>query len=506
MFLLTKRQKCENLTTLFDCCRIINLFGAFLWSNTMARPCSASHCGSADAMLNELCPIIYRDAPGGYAGKPVPTRDANGPCICTCSCLAFDTPVEAMAGEFRSIQDFISGDEVLACGGDFSWKTHNVEFSSGSDPDGTQPDAIFVEFDGGSIIVTSDHLFLVNEGFLRRANTISTTDTFLDPSGISVKILTVKSGFYRGGFHHIATSRADPNGKMDGHLLNTNGIISADYTVQLSQDQFLAPEENDLPVVGSSAYENAHGETPDISSEVRSAMGIHDGMEFVASAMTVSNGSRMLEEFGEAHNRADQPKFVETKHVKLRVPGDACRFISDQDARAKARERMKTGSAAFASREDAGGLIYHLSRYYPNVVYHLDWHDDEVNAFAWVENGVRHVALLGGLIRHWAIEWESLALVLAHELAHHYGGTPTFPHGLSCEGQADYYGAGVVMRQVWFADHYVSVMVPAITQLQNFFSPNPGNHGCNHPSRDCRVSIYTAALDLHPIPDCAFAT
>jgi len=62
------------------------------------------------------------------------------------------------------------------------------------------------------------------------------------------------------------------------------------------------------------------------------------------------------------------------------------------------------------------------------------------------------------------------------------------------------------MRKVWFGEMYFNLMVAAIAQLQNFFGPNPGNHGCNHPSRDCRMSIYNAALDLNPIPACAFAT
>jgi hypothetical protein len=109
-------------------------------------------------------------------------------------------------------------------------------------------------------------------------------------------------------------------------------------------------------------------------------------------------------------------------------------------------------------------------------------------------------------LRHPAIEVEAVSLVLAHELGHHYGGSPTFPGGLSCEGQADYYGVNVIMRRIWFGDFYLKMMEPAVVQLTNFFAPNPGNHGCDHPSRDCRMSIYNAAIELQPIPSCAFAT
>jgi hypothetical protein len=168
-------------------------------------------------------------------------------------------------------------------------------------------------------------------------------------------------------------------------------------------------------------------------------------------------------------------------------------------------------------------LVDHTRAFYRDVTYHVDWYDDTVNAYAWVENGTRHVALLGGLIRTEALELEGISLILAHELGHHYGGAPTYPQGLSCEGQADYYGASTIMRKLWFGITYINMMDPAIDQLGNFFGFLPagfghsGGHGeegeghangagaggCSHPPGSCRVETYRAAIELRRKPTCA---
>ena len=151
-------------------------------------------------------------------------------------------------------------------------------------------------------------------------------------------------------------------------------------------------------------------------------------------------------------------------------------------------------------------------------VYHIEWLDNTVNAYAWRQNGQRHVALLGGIIRHRFMQRQGVGLVLAHELGHHYGGAPTYPsNGLSCEGQADYWGASVGMRAVWRGVHYFEEMRAAIDQLFNLFSNGvvrtiseeeeeqiyAESAGCSHPPAACRRDTYIAAMRLDPKPACA---
>jgi hypothetical protein len=185
-----------------------------------------------------------------------------------------------------------------------------------------------------------------------------------------------------------------------------------------------------------------------------------------------------------------------------------CIFLPAEEAEAK-KAAPKRGFADPLAREWVDYLMRFHRCFYPDVVFHNNFQSNEVNAFAWVENGVRHVSLEGGLIRDQDLELEGLSLVLAHELAHHYGGPPTFPGGLSCEGQADYKGVQIIMRNVWFGPQYNTTTGPAIAQMAAFFgvandpTPPGGSAGCNHPPGACRVATYHAAVNLGAKPGCA---
>src|SRR5262245_59598226 len=122
------------------------------------RQCSAAHCSGADPEINEIC-----KSEGWPVGHPVLTRDANGPCTCTCSCLALGTPIEASAGQFKAVEYFRVGDSVLAADRSLHWVPTTVTFSNGTST-GVQPLSVFIEYEGGELIVTPDHLFLLPDG------------------------------------------------------------------------------------------------------------------------------------------------------------------------------------------------------------------------------------------------------------------------------------------------------------------------------------------------------
>jgi len=200
---------------------------------------------------------------------------------------------------------------------------------------------------------------------------------------------------------------------------------------------------------------------------------------------------------------------------KLQIPQDAKQFLPDEESHPVPGSLWDKDSAT--THEAAQRLEDYFKKFYPDVTYQIDWDNDTANAYAWKNGDQRFVMILGGLIRHKAIQMEGISLVLAHELGHHYGGEPTYPgSGLSCEGQADYWGAKTGMRTVW-REQYRAQMMPAIQQVYAFLSRGVRKDiaaasgwpwskkpkGCDHPPADCRLQTYQAAMDDKPKPECA---
>jgi hypothetical protein len=366
-------------------------------------------------------------------------------------------------------------------------------FSAGTTGASRQKFTVLVVYPEGFLAVTSDHLFLLPDGMLKTAAKLTPNDQLVAPDGSKVPILALHIGDYTAGFHHIATSKKPPSADLDGHLLNTNGVVSGDYTLQLYYRAnelaaaLLPAGLTAEPIIGSPEYVAKYGDD-------------------CLKAPSQPAVATLVAPF----NVPDQPgaKFIAAEQVRLKIPADAASFISEEEARQKALDPSRAWNDP-QSREWTEYLLAFHKAFYPDVTYHLDWTDSTVNAFAWVENGVRHVALMGGLIRHNALELEGIALVLAHELAHHYGGPPTFPGGLSCEGQSDYFGVRNIMRKVWFGEFYGMITEAAIAQMAAFFgvpndpTPPGGSSGCSHPAGACRIATYYAAIALSGKPACA---
>jgi hypothetical protein len=223
------------------------------------RNCASAHCSGADAEINELCKQL-----GWPVNHPVLTRDDQGPCLCTCSCLAFGTLVQVGDGSFRAIEEFVVGDQVLAADTSLNWAPKTVEFSAGTSGASRQKYTVLLTYQDRALAVTSDHLFLMRDWSLKRADRLTPGDVLVSPAGDPVAISSVHIGDYLAGFHHIATSKEAPGEDLSGHLLNTHGVISADYAVQLfaRQDEVkgFSAGGADLPVIGSPEYIAQYGE------------------------------------------------------------------------------------------------------------------------------------------------------------------------------------------------------------------------------------------------------
>lgn len=203
----------------------------------------------------------------------------------------------------------------------------------------------------------------------------------------------------------------------------------------------------------------------------------------------------------------------------VQVPPDAKRFLPDYMTQATPGSLANKDASIVKEKAEALAALFKQS--YPDVTYHINWDDDTVNAYAYKDwFGGAHVALLGGLLRHSALRIEGISLVLAHELGHHYAGEPYYPgRDMSCEGQSDYWGAGVAMRKV-YSGSYRETLMPGIDQINTLFTGGTKStknaeeqmrifqeaKGCEHPPAACRKETYLAAMNDQPKPACASFT
>lgn len=443
--------------------------------------CPGSHCSGISTQVNAVC------TSDGFAGTVVYVFMPDGTqCYCKCSCLAYNTPIAIPENQWTRVQDFKVGDTVLVATKEKSWRSATVAFSDGTGGDGNPvPYSIFLRVESGAtLVVTADHPLLTSDGKLKRADRLTVRDTLLNEKFEPVRISEVGFGTYTGGIHHIATSRGGPGEPLWDHLINTAGVISGDYYAQL----FLVEESVlQLPQVGAPDYPIEPSATQEPTIQRFTQLGA-DGLELY--------------------------KFTPAK--KFIPPEGAVSFLPDyMTTPAPGMLQPMDDSTPLEIAENLAAIFRFR---YPNVVYHIEWLDNTVNAYAWREGGQRHVALLGGLIRHRHVKRQGLGLVLAHELGHHYGGPPVYPsNGLSCEGTADYWGSAFGMRAAWPGEHYLEEIAPAIDQLYLLFSQGllmsiteeeaqeifEAAAACSHPPADCRRSTYWAGARLQPKPGCA---
>jgi len=379
------------------------------------------------------------------------------------------------------------GERVLSLQKNGDWKDSPIVFSDGTTmPEQPYPYAIYVTLEGnaGALITTAEHLFLTPGNVLKRADRLTPNDRLLDKQLKPLAIKAVVSGSYHGPIHNIAaTSWNEGSDDMWGHLIHTAGVISGDYYAELhlKSDELLKS-----PQLGTREYTAAFGEQKGRES-LKDVIDFGDGQKFVPAK-----------------------PFVRPENRVSYLP-------EGQDIAKEGWLRPLNDTVPY---EMAVYLVRHFETYYPEIVFHIEWSDDTVNAYAWREGGKEHVAILGGLLRHQAIGVEGAGLVLAHEIGHHRGGEPRYPapnDWASCEGQSDYWGALVAMRKVWWGPYALEQTKKGADQLYNLFSnglsignliadPPEVASACSHPPALCRFNTYLAAMRADEKPACAGVT
>jgi hypothetical protein len=436
--------------------------------------------------------------PCPYTGNsPVPTYDKEGNvCYCCCSCFAWGTRIATPEGD-KPIQNFVIGDQVLAAGADLAWTAYAVEFSQGIPPGpeyGKTMFTVYYQKAGGtaeSMIVTADHVFLLADGSLKRTQYLvpGKDQLVAAADGKPVDLLSMEAGGWYGGLHHIATGDGIAD-SVDGHLLNSKGIVTGDWALQMADIEgghvkkavFKKPAHAAALTRG---YRDAH---PHLEGEV-----FHHAVK------------------GAAWEHARPAGFRPYSQARSEVPEDACRFVTQQQAR-DIEKNAKQAPASSIIGQDVVAYLFRLFKgFYPDINFELDWAQDLPNAYSWTTYDVPFVVLNGGLVRIQGMNFSTLAVVLAHEIGHLYGGPPLTGNGkYSCEGQADYAATVGVLRGVLFPTIYPSVApagVDGVKRLFDFIDPDH-RHGvpgqtCDGLSTDCRLQAFRAGLVADDLPECA---
>jgi hypothetical protein len=179
---------------------------------------------------------------GMRPGDQVPFIDAGTERMCWCACGPQDgiNPVATAAGD-RLMSDLAVGDAVLAAGPALDWSPVPVRFSDGAVMS-ANPDALIrikLAAEGGkTLTVVPDHTFLTPAGALVRARDLAIGDRLVLAAGGAAAIIACDHIPAYGGYvWRIATSDEAPD-RLDAHLLNTGGVVSGDYAVQLFFDAF----------------------------------------------------------------------------------------------------------------------------------------------------------------------------------------------------------------------------------------------------------------------------
>jgi len=448
----------------------------------MSTPmCSANHCSGVSQQVNDTC-----KANGWPIGHLVLVCDfSTGACCnCTCSCFAWGTKIAIPDDNVKNIQDFIVGDKVLACGPDLKWETSTVEFSHGTGANSRQPlmqHLIYGE-DRQELIVTMDHLFLMPEGKLKRADKLIIGQDFLvSPEGLKVAIHSIEVGLYIGGVHHIATSVGKPT-SLDGHLLSSQGVVSADYAVQtyyehgeLENETFLVKNHEKLPQA-----KNQEG-----------------AVALKISPLGHSDLLRLKTEIGS--------RFIPKSALKVTIPDRAKRFFTELQAK-ELGLNAPLYPIGYAENQQAVLYLEELfGTFYPDIKFLTDFYSEDFNAYSWIEENQMVVVVAGGLTRVQCLDLAGFALIIAHEVGHLLGSDDK--QTLACEGKADYYGVADALRKVFFQSLFTQIYMDSLNQIEKAFSyikKERGKDGsCDNLSLDCRFETYKAAGSLTNIPECA---
>ncbi len=463
--------------------------------------CSSAHCSGVSKQINDTCkknswPLNHLV----LVCNPVTGECCN----CTCSCLAYNTPVLIPNSQQKLIQDFKIGDLVIAFNPDGTSAPHPVEFSNGTGPTSVQPEMVHMEYgmpDGTvrTIIVTLDHTFLRPDGRLIRASMVRPGFDLKLADGSTTSVSGYEVKGYTGGVWNIATSTGEPT-SLDGHLLDTHGILSGDYAVQLYYSELsgtgLATDASETPEVTTSGYDAAAG-----PGGLPAAQPSPPTLPVVDFLATHTGPTNRLTPGGRLFLHHDH-SFVLEVPVQPAIQG----YLTEAQAAEVSANLQPTTERTVAAMTETRWLATLFNAFYPDITIIIDAPNRSANAYSFHLGAESYILLQGGLIRARPLGWQGIALILAYSVGRFAGGPPLGPGGLTCKPEADYSVIGVLNKV--FYPLYPNMIFEAYNQIQALFADisdkldNPAP-GCHETTLDCRIETYSAAMQYLDLPACA---
>jgi len=398
-------------------------------------------------------------------------------------------------GEFKPLSDLKEGDPVSAYS--ISKVASDKTIAFFQDIPGNQ-ESVFIEYTGGGYVVLSQetHVLLGCSTEIRAASRLAIGDELNVPNGDPVEITSITLGEYDGAMIRISTEDVGvaPDKHFEDHLFNIadengeNGIMVASYPAGLynGTNTFGADYFDKYPEIGTRAYKQQWEKF-----KVEGVKG------------KFSSSPKVLSKF-----------YSETS---VEIPKDAHPFLSETQAtEAKIRDiELKASGQGFQNDEDALSITHNMfdrwEKEYPDVVIHLEWDNEVVNAWTSMSNGIQHITFTGGIIRHPALSVQGLSVIFGHEKAHFSGQPPFYPNSnATCEGKSDWLSVKNEMRKVYLGEEFGDVAIEGARQMADLFNvplsdvAPEGDAFCAHPPGACRVATYVLAATLtQGVPACS---
>lgn len=465
----------------------------------MTDMCSEQHCGGVSDAINKTC-----KANNWPVNHLVLVCDPNtGTCCnCTCSCLAYNTPVAVSADNTMAIQAFQLNDPVLARDNG-EWVEKQVKFSDGTGPDSLQPEMCYLTYeDSGElsvIVCTLDHTFLTQDNKLIRARQLTKGDRIQAANGSMSKIIEYNIKSYTGGVWNIATSNDMPT-SLDGHLLNTQGLISGDYAVQLYYNELtkqgLSVSHSERPEFNSRQYQQSLiAETAQLACLEGSPK--MDIGHFLSAACNPFNKVKRTDLSGGVYLHLDHTHILDIP-VEVEPQG----YFTTEQADYIKRHDTQVEKSVMTLTE---WLLSTLHGFYPNIAFIVDYPNRNANAFSFYLDNHPVVLIQGGLLHAEQISWEGTALIIAYCVAR-FDDNKVGADGLNCKPQADNEVPGILTNV--FYPLYPNTIFPALQQIEALFNAIPEKAdnpvaNCQATTLDCRIKTYQNSMQYIPLPVCA---
>ncbi len=442
--------------------------------------CGDTLCGRIQGKINNYC---KHNGLGGDV--PVPQSPESGDCWCCCSCLAWGTPIEVETDLYMPIEKIERGRTVLATGGKMaSWESIAVTDVGGVAP-GTELDfcytAVFRLSDQTMriLISTADHLYLLPDQTLKAVQDLRPGDRVMQADGGQATVTVISSGQFSGGVRNFSLGEFNPATHPDdpykGHLINSFGLVTADLAVQMAfyanaiPPRLLAEDQPELPQIGSARFYEKY----DTSA--------YDA--FICTPEMWPEG------------------FVPVQPSLFNIPFSALAYFTREqaeDLQTAEGEQNLGNSQAMANFKYVRTLF---RGFYPKYFYAADWSNQLPNAWYFNSAGQPYIVFSGGLLRMKTLDTNGLAMIASHLVAQ--------ASGYGCAGTADYWGAALILREVWYGRLYLDLFPKAMTQISNTFGlvapehaePDPNNL-CKAPGLACRLLALQAASSFDDIPEC----